>query len=221
MLKDCSWTFGQLESELAKHHAIDPAKRTAFQSRLKNFHRLGYPAGFETIKGKASNYSPLRIVEMALAVEMTQLGLPPDRTSTVLNSNRWSILMATELVARELYADPAAWNNQTGLSEQILSMFLYFDPAALRPLTVHHREDAVSDEQESANSFFIVGAGVVSEDIAAWTSGRSARLSMINLTAMTAGIAVSPYEEGSDDDWAYRRAFFRELELGAAKDRAD
>jgi predicted helicase len=37
-------------------------------------HDLDYPVGFQAVKGRAATYTPLQIIEMALAVEMTQLG---------------------------------------------------------------------------------------------------------------------------------------------------
>lgn len=216
-----AWTFGELEGVLSSVHFIDQSKRTAFQSRLKNFHRLGYPLGFKAVKGKAATYTPLQIIEMALAVEMTQLGLPPERASFVLSRNRWPILMATEMVARELQKDPAAFSSDKGLSERALSMFLYFDPAALHPLTLHLPAEALPDLDEAANSFFYGGIGIVREGLAPWTSGGSARLSLINLTALAANVAASPYDEGSADDLAYRYEFFRMMEKGAADARAD
>lgn len=221
MADSIAWTFGELESVLANVHFIDQSKRTAFQSRLKNFHRLGYPLGFHAVKGKAATYTPLQIIEMALAVELTQLGLPPERASFVLGHNRWPILVAAEMVARELQTDPAAFSSETGLSDRVLSMFLYFDPAALHPLTLHLPAKALPDMDEAANSFFYGGIGIVREGLAAWTSGASARLSLINVTALAGNVATSPYEEGSEDDLAYRQEFFREMESGAASAREE
>lgn len=220
-MADIVWTFGELESVLANVHGIDQSKRTAFQSRLKNFHRLGYPLGFRAVKGKAATYTPLQIIEMAMAVEMTQLGLPPERASWVLTRNRWPILMATEMVGRELQQMPDAFSSEGGLSDRALSMFLYFDPAALNPLTLHLPAEVLPDMDEAANSFFYGGIGIVREGIAAWTSGRSARLSLINLTAMAGNVAASPFDEGSADDLTYRREFFRQLGEGAANVRED
>jgi hypothetical protein len=125
-MADIAWTFGELEGVLASVHFIDQSKRTAFQSRLKNFHRLGYPLGFKAVKGRAATYTPLQIIEMALAVEMTQLGLPPERASLVLIRNRWPILMAAEMVARELQRWPAAFSSEKGLSDEVMSMFFIF-----------------------------------------------------------------------------------------------
>lgn len=220
MAADIAWTFGELESVLASVHDIDQTKRTAFQSRLKNFHRLGYPLGFKAVKGKAATYTPLQIIEMALAVEMTQLGLPPERASWVLTRNRWPILMATEMVGRELQKMPDAFSSESGLSDRVLSMFLYFDPAALNPLTLHLPAEVLPDLDEAANSFFYGGIGIVREGIAAWTSGRSARVSLINLTAMAGNVVSSPFDEGSADDLAYRADFFRLLAEGAARIRS-
>lgn len=221
MSADIAWTFGELEAVLANVHGIDQTKRTAFQSRLKNFHRLGYPLGFRAVKGKAATYTPLQIIEMALAVEMTQLGLPPERASWVLIRNRWPMLMATEMVARELHNDPAAFSSESGLSDRALSMFLYFDPAALNPLTLHLPAEVFSDFDEAVNSFFYGGIGIVREGIAAWTSGRSARISLINLTALAGNVVASPFDEGSEADLDYRRELFRQLEQGARSQRAD
>ncbi|MGB3710472.1 MAG: hypothetical protein WA985_02160 [Erythrobacter sp.] len=221
MADDIAWTFGELEAVLANVHGIDQTKRTAFQSRLKNFHRLSYPVGFTAVKGKAATYTPLQIIEMALAVEMTQLGLPPERASWVLTCNRWPILMATEMVARELRSDPAAFSSESGLSENALSMFLYFDPAALNPLTLHLPAEVLPDMDEATNSFFYGGIGIVREGIAAWTSGRSARISLINLTALAGNVVASPFNEGSEADLDYRSEFFRQLEQAAARQRAD
>lgn len=211
MAESIAWTFGELESVLAAVHGIDQTKRTAFQSRLKNFHRLGYPLGFRAVKGKAATYTPLQIIEMALAIEMTQLGLPPERATHVLCSDRWPVLMATKIAASVLEGDPALWSEKEGLSDQALSMFLYFDPAALHPLTLHLPAKLLPDLDEAANSFFYGGIGIVRDGIVPWTSGRTARLSLINVTALIGNVAFSPFDEGSEADREYRQTFFRLL----------
>ena len=220
MAEGISWTFGELEAALASVHSIAPTKRTAFQSRLKNFHRLGYPPGFKGAKGKAANYSPLQIVDLALAVEMTQLGMPPERSSELLISNRWPILMATELVARELHAAPAAWSVTSGLSDKTLSMFLYFDPAALQPLMSQAEIKPQSESGEPSSSVFYVGTGTESEGIAGWASSGSARMSIINLTAMAASVVSSFYPASTKDGLENRRAFFQAMESAAAQEKA-
>ena len=210
-----TWSFGELEGVLAGVHGIDATKRTAFQSRLKNFHRLNYPLGFRATKGKAAAYSPLQIIDMALAVEMTQLGLPPERATWVLSCNRWPTLMAVQMAARELAKNPLGFDIENGLADDLLSMFIFFDPAALNPLTLHLPPKVVPDLDEAANSFFYGGFGVVRDNMARWTSGMVPRISLINVTAMIGLVVASPYDAGSPDDVSYRQRFFQQLDAEA------
>lgn len=207
------WTFGELEAVLAAVHGIDQTKRTAFQSRLKNFHRLRYPFGFSAVKGKAASYSPMQIIDMALALEMTQLGLPPERSIWILMANRWPTLMAVGMAADELAKHPNGFDPEKPQPDEPFSMFIYFDPAALSPLTLHLPAKVLPDLDEAANSFFYGGIGVVRDEIANWTSGYAPRISMINVTAMIGLVTASPYDDGSPDHIAYRREFF--VKLGA------
>jgi hypothetical protein len=216
-----SWTFGELESVLAHVHDIDQSKRTAFQARLKNFHRLGYPIAFQTTKGRAASYAACQIAEMALAVEMTQLGLPPERVTLVLGANRWPTLMAFQMAARQLLEAPEGFSDQRPDRTLPHSMFLYFDPAALNSLTLHLPASVLPDLDEASNSFFYGGIGILREGIADWTSGRSCRLSIINVTAMIDAVAVSPFEQGTAEALNYRIAFFGQLESGAASAQRD
>jgi hypothetical protein len=215
------WTFGELEAVLSGVHGIDQTKRTAFQSRLKNFHRLHYPIGFTATKGKAAVYSPLQIIDMAFAVEMTQLGLPPERAIWVLTCNRWATLMAVQMAARELAKNPRGFDIENGLADDLLSMFIYFDPAALHPLTLHVPPRLVPDLDQAANSFFYGGIGVVQENMARWTSGMVPRISLINVTAMVGSVVASPYEAGSPKDVSYRQRLFEQLDAEAFAIRRD
>lgn len=206
-----TWTFGELEAVLATVHDIDQTKRTAFQSRLKNFHRLNYPIGFQATKGRAAAYSPLQIIDMALAVEMTQLGLPPERAIWVLTTNRWPTLMAVRMAASELSRHPIGFDPEKRLDDEPFSMFVYFDPASLSPLTLHLPAKVLPDMDMAANSFFYGGIGVVREEITNWTSGWAPRISMINVTAMIGLVAASPFEEGTEEHIEYRKDFFVKL----------
>ena len=208
-----TWTFGDLDGVLSGVHQIDSSKRTAFQARLKNFHRLHYPMGFSAIKGKAATYSPLQIIDMALAVEMTQLGLPPERAALVLVMNRWPTLMAIQLAARALAAKPEGFDAEAEQVDDPLSMFIYFDPAALNSLTLHLPAKTLPDLDQASNSFFYGGVGIIKENIHKWTTGPVCRISMINITSMIDVVTASPFERGSPDAIAYRLNFFRQLAL--------
>lgn len=177
-MEDWSVNFGELEAALAEVHDIAQSKRTAFQARLKNFHRLAFPMDFETVKGKAARYSSAHTYEMALAVELTQLGLPPDRASTVLSWNRYVTTMAARIATMDL----KTWKSG---DEAPLQMFLYFDPTALEPLS--SRPDDIPSAD--AESFFYGGAGVIADYLKLFQPGASPRLSMVNVTSLLASLA--------------------------------
>lgn len=207
------WNFGQLESALASMHGIDGSKRTAFQSRLKNFHRLGFPFGFKTSKGKTAFYSAGQVVQMALAVEMTQLGLSPDRTLNVIGQNRFATMMAVRLAARSLVQKPDGFDERIERPDtDPLSMFIFFDPAALAPLMMHLDPKTDPDMDQSIHSFFYGGAAVVRENIVKWTSGQTSRLSLINITATLDNIAKALFENVKTDRLELRKRFFLECE---------
>src|SRR5690606_18963885 len=110
--------------------------RTKFQARLKNLHRLGWPPDFQSVKGKASEYNPGAIIDVALAIELTQLGMTPERVVHVLSKNRWATLMAYRLAADALAETaPVDLDRRRPLADPIAT-FVYFDPAALSALSV-------------------------------------------------------------------------------------
>lgn len=176
-------TFGELEASLAAIHDIADTKRTAFQARLKNFHRLGYPVGLKTTKGKAATYSPGQVVEMALALELTELGLPPERVVRVLTLNWYPTAMAISIAARALLERPHGFDEHEVKEGDPPSMFLFFDPAALTPLT-NADVTITPDLDQAADTFFYGGEAVVKDNIVRWTSGATNRISIINVTAL-------------------------------------
>lgn len=208
--------FGALEALLALVHGIADTKRTAFQARLKNFHRLQFPSGFATHKGKASSYGIGHAVEMALAVEMTQLGMPPDRIVRVLDANRYPTFMAVRMAAESLAQTPIGFDPEKVLETDPLSMFLYFDPAGLSSLMTE--DSPVSFQDDFTDStFFYGGIGVVRDYLVKWTSGDINRLSLINVTSMIDMIVAAAANPIADPQTTmrFKREAFEELALWA------
>lgn len=199
--------FGDVDAILAQKHRIAARNRTKFQARLKNLHRLGWPLKFVSVKGKTSLYDPGALADMALAVELTQLGLTPERVVHVLRANRWPTLMAYRLAADSLVG--------AGADEQGLPMFLYFDPAALDALTIEQEMiDDTGPEYDwdaASDSFFYGGIGIVRDNIANWTSGDDCRLSLVNVTALLAASAWSPFPPETPGAEEYFNSHFRWL----------
>lgn len=70
--------YGQIEDFLATSHGVAPTKRAALKGRLKNFQRLSWPEGTNRGKGAKVRYTVRQALSLALALEMTQLGLSPE-----------------------------------------------------------------------------------------------------------------------------------------------
>jgi hypothetical protein len=176
----CWFRFGALEARLADMHQIDSRQRTKFQARLKNLHRLGFPPGMQASPGKATVYEEPQIVQMALAVELTQAGLLPERLIDVYRRNEYPILMAVSMGARALLRKPRGFDpEEVAPGNDPLSMFIFFDPSALGPLMVKP-----DDEDQASATFFYGGSGAVAENIVRWTTGPIPRLCLINVTTM-------------------------------------
>lgn len=212
-LRDGEWdtlrfTFGMMEARLARIHEIASDKRTQFQARLRNFQRLParpIPAGVKAGRGKTVFYSPGQVVEVALALELTQLGLLPERIEDVFRNNRFPIFMALTMAAGELIEKGGfrpdrerkqsdenlpimhgKWGMDLTEDTDPLSMFLYFDPSVLDMLTPY-----ADDEAAASATFFYGGAGIVRENIVRWTAGPYIRrISLINVTAMLWSLVV-------------------------------
>lgn len=203
MDKELKLRFGELEAVLAHLNGIPSHQRTAFQARLKNFHRLGFPAGIGQGRGKAVIYTAREVLLMAVAVELTQLGLTPERVIEVITDDELPVWQCTAMAARSLKERPEVFNpgpgdtgnppNQKvwGFSARWadsdftdpLSMFLYCDPAALAPWD---EEDA----DRASATFFYGGVGIIRENISRWTTGPTRRLALINVTKLLFDIAA-------------------------------
>lgn len=167
-----TWTFGELEAALAQSHQISSSKRTAFQARLKNFHRLEFPADFSAVKGRATQYTGKQCCEMALVMELAQLGVPPDRAIRILSAHAKQV--------REAMRDAV----QTLLSDDYFPLLLIFDPAGLANLQDRDPELDEAGIDDAVLTFRVMPIGRLAEQFADWTQGYFRRAAMINLTDM-------------------------------------
>jgi len=184
--------FGLLESLLADLQPIASAKRTKFQARLKNFHRLKLLTGASSGQGKAAKYQAGDVIVMALAVELSQLGLSPERCVRLLtdDENTFPLRMAIHMAARHVRDRPQDYAQPLRDKDDPAFMFLYFDPTVLEPLM----READDDHDSATATFFYGGMGDVRDSIGRWTAGSSApgllrRLALINVTALVNEIA--------------------------------
>lgn len=220
MSSSFAMTFAELANALADIHCIDDAKQPAFRSRLKNFHRLSFPIGLHMSKGKTATYGVGHMVEMALAVELTQLGLPPERVVRVLTLNWYPAAMAINMAARALQERPKGFDLHEVKGTDPLSMFLFFDPAALSPLMSELDTALTPDLDQASDTFFYGGEGVVIDNIVKWTSGYLSRISLINVTSLLDRLVGDPFPEEKEKSVALRHAFFSQI-ADWASDRSE
>lgn len=126
----CSFTFGQIEELLAAVHRIDPAKRTAFQGRLKHLQRWGFPSGEKPGKGRSIDYTAEHLFMMVLVMELIQSGMPP-KLCVDLISAHWEELRVT--VYLNLFSELG--RREFGREEASDWCWL-FRPEALRDISV-------------------------------------------------------------------------------------
>lgn len=218
-------TFGELEARLGRLHEISRDKQSTFGARIRNFQRLEkrpIPAGLRRSQGKAVHYSPGQVFELALALELTQLGLLPERVADVFSQNAFPIFMVARMAAQAILEKGGFLPDKDRIDENMptntghwwrthdeendpLSMFLYFDPTALAALT----DIPEKYEDQASATFFYGGAGIVKENIVRWTAGPIVRrLALINVTAVLWGLVVRSKPENQTKflreviDWA-------------------
>lgn len=77
--------FREVEQVLATANAIPEDRRRQFSARLRNLFRvgLGLPEGRV---GRRNNYDPESLLKLALAVELMQLGLMPEKIPGAVDS---------------------------------------------------------------------------------------------------------------------------------------
>src|ERR1044072_1165555 len=225
--------FGVVEHLLAKSSGIASHKRSQFQGRLRNFQRFGIPRGVAAGKGKAAAYGPGEIAQLALAIELTDLCLLPERVAEVFECGTYPLLMAVRFAADNLVRHPTGFDAHEEREADPPSTFLYCDPSALAPL----KEGYGQGEDTASQTFFYIGAEDLRHNLLKWTSGPTPRLAIINVTGLlwNIGQLVGDLHGVTRNiaEHAARELFFRELgnwadaEIdrteteGAAKERSE
>lgn len=72
-------SYGEVMSFIAKRHSIAEDKMTALRGRLQHFQRLGWPSGANLGRGTRVRYGLKEVMLLAMAFEMVQLGVGPER----------------------------------------------------------------------------------------------------------------------------------------------
>lgn len=158
-----SLRFNQVERMLHQLHAIGPGKHAAFRSRLQHIQRLGFPAGANTGRGRPAAYSAGQIMSLAIAVELLQLGMSPERAVAALSVEDFPAAIGLALLK---FPRTDGWSDA----------FLLFQPNSLAGLT----EDGPAGPEAAFTS-----AIFLKHDLREWIGrdGRfSRRVTIVNLS---------------------------------------
>jgi hypothetical protein len=166
--------FSGLEALLADLHEIASDKRMAFQGRLKNLLKIGMLQAARKGRGKAATYGAGDLVEMALALELIQIGLPPERAWQLLLENRQHMFASTQ-------------RSVEALRENGEVVFLFFAQTALGQLS-----NRPSDESNPPVE--VGGAAYIQRVIK-----KRRRLSLLNVTELIMEIASRFQPEHRDE----------------------
>lgn len=165
-----SGKFSTLESLLGRVHEVASDKRMAFQARLKNFLRLGLIDDVKAGRGKAAKFEAEHILMLALAIELSQIGVSPEKAVSIIRNNI-SKIAAAVLVSVS--------STKNGFGNDWSPTVIYFDPKALSSLTLD--DQSVAEVKFSnVEQFKLAFRDTISDQT---------RLAVISLTAMIVRLA--------------------------------
>ncbi|ALR22062.1 hypothetical protein [Sphingobium baderi] len=164
--------FGGVEAALAHMHGIASHKRTAFQARLKNFLRLGLLDDVKAGRGKAAKYEAHHILLLALGLELSQMGVAPERSVELIKNNIGRISLA---VLDSISTKPEGFGSDWSPTA------IFFDPGALAQLTT------IPDQEV----LVLFGKTENLKDLTASFFAKHTRLAMISISGLLVGIGES------------------------------
>ena len=180
---------------LACAHNIRDDRRSAFANRLKNYQKAGFPEGINTGRGRAASYGVGHLLQLAVALELNQLGLTPERAVAAILSDLHNVAMAAALAAKE--GPPQGKFPHPTL--------LFLDPTNLNDLMEERGDRAV-------NSFRYIGLADAIDNMRKWFTGGAARVSFFSVSALLWDLAKYTTAGGTAEQ---RDEFYQAIESWA------
>lgn len=73
-------------------YEVPDSRRTALRGKLQNLQKFGIPTDVNTGRGRPAKYGLAQTIELSIAMELMDLGFPPDSVVTILRSEMALIL---------------------------------------------------------------------------------------------------------------------------------
>lgn len=98
-------TFGQLEACASHIARVAEEKRYTFQSRLKQWQKMGFPSGTKVGRGTKVKYTLTHLLQIVLMMQLLRMGLTPERSIKMVNKGwpqfRQGLVEAIDHIAEE------------------------------------------------------------------------------------------------------------------------
>lgn len=161
---------------LADAMMVDGKGASAFLGRFQHLQRLRLVQGINPGRGKQAEYRANNVLVIALAMQLLQLGLTPERAVRLIQTNQDRVRLGISLAVRSAGSlEPA---------------FLYFDPALLSELGDRSEEYDRADQ-----SFHYAGQGTLREMIEEFLiEGDVPRMAIVNVKGTIAAIKDAMWE---------------------------
>lgn len=91
--------FSEVDEVLRRLHGVREEEASGFRSRLRNLQRIGLSIAPIEGGGRKKNYQGASVLKLAMAVELLQAGLPPERAA-ILTEATWRMVAPELLKAR-------------------------------------------------------------------------------------------------------------------------
>lgn len=129
--EDWEFGFAAVVALLSDIHEVSEVRQSAFANRLKNLQRAGFPKSTKTGRGIAAAYDIEAVLNLLLAVELLQLGFPPERVIKILSTNISTVLTAAKYAGEQL----SHAIDEPTLNDISRDYFLLIDPVTLSDMT--------------------------------------------------------------------------------------
>lgn len=154
--------YADLEEFLAQTHRVDHERRSALKGRIKHFQRLSWPPGTNQGKGKRVQYGVGQTLSLAVAFELLQIGLTPERIVDQLRQEQGTLAEGFGAALSEFRSQPN-------------SIFYIFSPESLVLL----RDPAEKVDRIWSN---LISLNVLQETLQNNDLFKRPRLAVINLS---------------------------------------
>lgn len=161
---------------LADAMLVDDKGASAFLGRFQHLQRLRLVQGINPGRGKQAQYRANQVLVIAIAMQLLQLGLTPERAVRIIQDNQDRVRLCIMLAVPSPEALEAA--------------FLYFDPALLTELG-----DRSGEYDRAEQTFHYAGRATLREMIEDFlVEGDVPRMAIINLKGTIVALKDAMWE---------------------------